>query len=433
MSSGTISDTLPARFADLKREIAASYPSFEENVTRTWKEVIDQLKLVNAEIAKEGTNYIPQVSFRDLDKLSEEEIERIKRRGCIVIRDVVSDEEAIKWRQDLQEFVAVNPDVDGNPIDDKQFFMLYWTKPQVLARAHPNVLAASVWLNNLYHCAKGDQADAATHVDLSSPLTYADRFRIRKPGSHWKAFPPHLDGGSIERWEEPNFRQCFSAIFSGNWQKFDAYDIGGRVRSKHSLYGRPNQSTVFRTFQGWMSVSETAPGEGTLQVFPDVLLSDAYIMLRPFFRPILSIGSEGFYEAKNWEFDLVTSVFPGIFPDAKGGFSGPRMSLATHPHLELDRTMTSVPKVFPGDMVFWHGDVVHAVEEYHKGLGPSAVMFIPAVPSTAQNIAYVEKQKEAFLKGRTPPDFPQNLKDGWVGIGKADDITNPMGRRAMGL
>lgn len=48
------------------------------------------------------------------------------------------------------------------------------------------------------------------------------------------------------------------------------------------------------------------------------------------------------------------------------------MSLATHPHLELDRTMTSVPKVFPGDMVFWHGDVVHAVEEYHTGSGPSA-------------------------------------------------------------
>lgn len=56
MSSGTISDTLPARFADLKREIAASYPSFEENVTRAWKEVIDQLKLVNAEIAEEGSN-----------------------------------------------------------------------------------------------------------------------------------------------------------------------------------------------------------------------------------------------------------------------------------------------------------------------------------------------------------------------------------------
>lgn len=60
-------------------------------------------------------------------------------------------------------------------------------------------------------------------------------------------------------------------------------------------------------------------------------------------------------------------------------------------------------------------------------------MFIPAVPSTAQNIAYVEKQKEAFLEGRTPPDFPKGLENGWVGIGRADDISNPMGRRAMGL
>jgi hypothetical protein len=60
-----------------------------------------------------------------------------------------------------------------------------------------------------------------------------------------------------------------------------------------------------------------------------------------------------------------------------------------HPHLRLDKTMTSVPKVNPGDMVFWHcvskisssrlptsflcfQDVVHAVEEEHTGTGDSA-------------------------------------------------------------
>jgi hypothetical protein len=61
-----------------------------------------------------------------------------------------------------------------------------------------------------------------------------------------------------------------------------------------------------------------------------------------------------------------------------------------HPHLKLDKTMTSVPAVSPGDMVFWHcvsiniylptplissfgsQDVVHAVEEEHRGDGDSA-------------------------------------------------------------
>lgn len=34
------------------------------------------------------------------------------------------------------------------------------------------------------------------------------------------------------------------------------------------------------------SLSETAPTQGTLRVFPDVHLSNAYTILRPFFRPI---------------------------------------------------------------------------------------------------------------------------------------------------
>jgi hypothetical protein len=67
----------------------------------------------------------------------------------VVIKDVVPDEEAIKWRKDLQEFVKANPDVEGEehfwvfdilpgflkrrfccfvpigfPADDKQFFAL---------------------------------------------------------------------------------------------------------------------------------------------------------------------------------------------------------------------------------------------------------------------------------------------------------------------
>lgn len=65
-----------------------------------------------------------------------------------------------------------------------------WTKPQVEARSHPNVLAATVWLNNLYRSKIGVREG----VDLNQPLTYADRFRIRKPGFGWDLHPPHVDG-----------------------------------------------------------------------------------------------------------------------------------------------------------------------------------------------------------------------------------------------
>lgn len=36
------------------------------------------------------------------------------------------------------------------------------------------------------------------------------------------------------------------------------------------------------------------------------------------------------------------------------GYSGPQPTPQLHPHLRLEETMTSVPKVNPGDMVFWH-------------------------------------------------------------------------------
>jgi hypothetical protein len=48
--------------------------------------------------------------------------------------------------------------------------------------------------------------------------------------------------------------------------------------------------------------SKTAPGQGTLKVFPDVLLSNAYIILRPFFRPLVPLDSEEILDAANWTF-----------------------------------------------------------------------------------------------------------------------------------
>ena len=72
----------------------------------------------------------------------------------------------------------------------------------MLARAHPNVLSAMTWLNTLYHVKADEASERAIldGVDLSTPLAYADRFRIRHPGVQWNAHPPHIDGGGIERW-----------------------------------------------------------------------------------------------------------------------------------------------------------------------------------------------------------------------------------------
>ena len=78
--------------------------------------------------------------------------------------------------------------------------------------------------------------------------------------------------------------------------------------------------------------------------------------------------------------------------------------------------------------------MIHAVEKQHTGREDSTVMYIPAMPYTPINAAYVQKQKESFLRGIAPPDFPTNRGEiNHVGVGRVDDIEHAIGKRAMGF
>lgn len=286
----------------LKRDIAASIPDFEAKVTRAFSEVISELARVNADIAAKGPDYIPSVNSSDLSSLDPSTIDHLKRTGTFIVRSVVPRAEADQWRNDLRSFVDANRStVEGTPAENPQYFQIFYTKPQVAARAHQGVLATQTWCNNLYsHSAEAEP------VDLSTPLTYVDRFRMRQPGFAWGAHPPHMDGGAIERWRDPRFRSCFTDILNGNWKQYDSYSLKGRIGGTTSTPGQPNQASVFRTFQGWLAVSETAPSEGTLKVFPAIQLSTPYIILRPFFTCTVDPSGPGALDAKNWKFGKST-------------------------------------------------------------------------------------------------------------------------------
>lgn len=140
-------------------------------------------------------------------------------------------------------------------------------------------------------------------------------------------------------------------------------------------------------------MSATGPGEGTLRVLPLLKLATAYLILRPFFRP--RTPSSGL---DDWVVDLESSAFPG----SQMGKTQ-ELSDTTHPHLQLSRTMVSVPRVEPGDQIYCacspysriacglrakahigHCDLIHAVEGLHRGQDDSSVLYIPAVPLTVR-------------------------------------------------
>jgi hypothetical protein len=107
---------------------------------------------------------------------------------------------------------------------------------------------------------------------------------------------------------------------------------------------------VLRTFQGWLALTEAGPGEGSLLLYPNAKIVMAYILLRPFFEP--PTNDADILDAEKWRLNLESSWFPGTFAD-----DSQLVSSNSHPHLRLEECLVSVPRMFPGDSVWWHTDV----------------------------------------------------------------------------
>lgn len=266
------------------------------------------------------------------------------------------------------------------------------------------MLQAQRYLMSFWH----SHPDAPISTD--HPIAYADRLRIRLPGDSKFALGPHMDGGSVERWEPDGYGRgrVYDAIFQGRWEDYDPWDSTGRPRVVSDMYQGVGACSMFRMFQGWLSMSETGPGEGTLLVNPLLAHSTAYTLLRPFFTskspptdPGAAAFEPGFLDARNWELEREPSAWlHGASPG-----HGQELRAALHPHLELARSMVHVPKVRPGDYVVWHCDTIHAVDKMHGGTADSSVLYIPACPLTEGNARALRRQTECFLSGVPSPDF----------------------------
>ncbi|KAF8627751.1 hypothetical protein AX17_006118 [Amanita inopinata Kibby_2008] len=417
--TGEEASALPGRFADLKKNL------WKDSLVESWRQVLCELEGVVQEIAERGTSMVPRVTFQELQKgLSIEQEAAIKKVGTVIIKGAIPEQEALTWKAEIRAYAALNKDqVKGFPENDIQVYELYNTKSQIAARTHPGAIATQKAMLSLWH-----KSDPNSLVDLTIPISYFDRLRIRQPGDSKFTLGPHVDGGSVERWEDPGFRACFGRVLEGNgaWRSHDPFDASPRINARQDMYNTSNQCSIFRPWQGWTSMSHTGPDEGTLKVFPNLRLSTAYIILRPFFRPRNSQAQS--LKFNDWEVDLDNPNFPG---SAIGKTQ--ELNERAHPHLELERTMVPIPRVNPGDQVFWHCDVIHAVESQHRGISDSSVLYIPAVPLTLDNASYLRDQRFVFESGLPAPDFPGGKGEGLcVGRADANDVKGVDARRMLG-
>ena len=116
-----------------------------------------------------------------------------------------------------------------------------------------------------------------------------------------------------------------------------------------------------------------------------------------------------------------------------GSMPGRALSINSDYHDLLLRALVSIPTVYPGDTVWWHPDVGHAVENKHKGKEYSNVIYIGAVPYCKKNVEYVKKQAVTFLEGKSPPDFAkEDYEVNYIERATIEDLTS-LGKKQMAL
>jgi Protein of unknown function (DUF1479) len=383
-----------------------------------FQEVENEMRRKVAQIVKEreaGEAVIPVLQYADIaaGTVSADMISKVKDRGACVIRNTFPAEQARAWDDEVARYVEDNGLYErlANAAEDKYFgtlaaakpqiYGVYWSRPQVEARQSESLTRVRTFLNRLWVA----ESEGRRHFDPDQVPVYADRIRRRPPGSSSLGLSPHVDGGSVERWLEPNFRNVYRQVFSGNWREYNAFD--GAWRTDVQEFPSPAVCSMFRTFQGWTALTRQGQGDGTLQLIP-IANGMVYILLRAL------------------QDDVPETELCGAKP-------GRALSVEPEWHGLLLEGLTSIPLMQPGDTVFWHSDVVHAVENEHKGTGYSNVMYIGATVGCEKNSAYLEKQAPAFLSGKTPPDFaPDNFEVDFSGRATEADLT-PLGRSQMGL
>ena len=404
---------------DVSNEIVAFKKAMapkREALKRAYADVKDAVSraadTIRAETAA-GRPAIPEIPYADIrdGKVSDATRAAIRRSGCAVIRGVFPEAQAREWFDAVGRYLEENQyeakEVEKRSLDKyfstlkagrPQIFNVYWSKPQVLARQDEKLAIARSFLDRLWTGYEGI-------FDPDLQCTYADRVRRRQPGDKTLGLSPHMDAGTVERWIDPGYQRVYSQVFAGNWRGYDPFDATHRLETRE--IPSPAVASVFRTYQGWTALTRQGPKDGTLRVIP-IAEGISYVLLRAL------------------QDDVPENELCGAAP-------GRALGVRPEWHAEMMAGTVSIPEVMPGDTVWWHTDICHSVADEHAGKEYASVIYIGSAPDCAKNRAYLPGQREAFLAGKSPPDFaPMNFEVDFKGRATEADLT-PLGRKQMGF
>lgn len=110
--SGVESPPLPPRFAGLKRRLIQGH---EHRVRDSWHRLLADLRKEVDVIKALGSKVIPELEFRDMHDMGKRTKFRdgLRKRGVGLIRGVMSEREALGWKELLKRYIQTNPSTKG--------------------------------------------------------------------------------------------------------------------------------------------------------------------------------------------------------------------------------------------------------------------------------------------------------------------------------
>jgi hypothetical protein len=409
--------TPPTDFAAAVKAVKAKLRAQIGDVDKLFKEIEDYIRIEVEDIKAtkaRGEEVWPIVQFSDIENgtVPQETIDLIHRRGCAVIRGQFPQEVATGWDEALLEYVDSNDFANKyrGPGDNffgtveastPEIYPIYWSPSQMEARQHPNTAKVQSFLNSQWK----NESHGVTWFDPDQDCMYPDRIRRRPPGTDSAGLGDHTDSGSVERWLTPAYQQVFSSLYNGDFASFDPWDAA--YRTEVDEYPSSTMCSVFRSFQGWLAMSEMKNDQGVLHVVP-IPAAMAYILIRP----------------------LLSDVPEDSLCGAEQGYV---LGVNEKWHPLLMEAVSSIPDVEPGDSVWWHSDVVHGVAPVKNQQGWGNVIYIPAAPMCAKNAKYSADVADRFREGLSPADFPaEHYEVEWANRFHESDL-NEIGARALGI
>ncbi len=370
---------------------------------RLTERITVEVEAVEADQAAGGA--WPSADFADVAAgcVDDESMQRVRRRGCVVVRGVFEREQAVEWDRQIADYLTINrfestfaeryPEAASA---GSRIWGVYWSPAQVAARQHPNMEATRRFLNTFWR----HRSDEHIWFDPDRDIGYPDRLRRRAPGVESKGLSAHSDAVSSGGWRVDENVRVFRHVLAGDPDRYDPWDAAHRTLAEQEPTA---PSSVFRTFQGWTALSDMHPADGVLHAIP-IPLAAAYMLVRGIAGELGLLGDESEAAPQRFRADDL-----------------------------LMRAMVPIPPVGPGDTVWWHGDIIHSVAEASNQDRWGNVMYIAVTPACPRNDVYRSSMLDRFQGGLSPLDFPEeHFEADFSGRPSVDDL-NTIGRVHFGL